>query len=151
MRNRQKPSPKGIKCGNDYAEYREARAHNMIRPGRCLVEVGDGSLQLSSERLQPAGTVISDTYGFCVGGSLRATTPVAVMGRVLATPLEAVEKFKVGDPVGTGPLGTVSLMSRNEVVTHPECVVGFVVEIPRYKYWGPEKVPVGRRLWIRLR
>jgi hypothetical protein len=35
---------------NDYAEYR--KCSEKVEPGRCIVENGDGSLSLSTKRLQ---------------------------------------------------------------------------------------------------
>ena len=114
MRNRKKSHNQ--KFGNDYAEYREVRASHMLRPGRVVTEVGDGTLKMTTERLQPGCWIISDTYGFSIGGSTLAQTPVAIMGRVLAVPLELRSTCKIGTPVCSGPNGTVSMMSRNEVM-----------------------------------
>ena len=66
---------------NDYAEYRETKE---VEPGRCVIEQGNGKLNLSTERLQGGANIVSDTFGFGVGETSNAKTPIAVSGRVLA-------------------------------------------------------------------
>ena len=149
MRNR-KNQP-ALKFGNDYAEYREVRASHMLRPGRVVAEVGDGTLKMTTKRLEPGSWIVSDTPGLAIGGSKTAQTPVAVMGRVLAVPFELRSMCTVGTPVCSGPNGTVSMMDRNEVMQYPEAVIGTIAEIPSYEYWGPDNIPVERRIWIRIR
>ena len=68
---------------NDYAEYRESL---IKEPGRCVIETGYGDLELSAKRLQLGGSIISDTFGFSIGETDKAKTPIAVCGRVLAYP-----------------------------------------------------------------
>lgn len=133
---------------NDYAEYRES---DIIEPGRVIVENGDGTLSLSSERLQPGGNVISDTFGFAIGETEQCKTPIAVAGRVLVYPNEALEIYKAGDAVCSGPNGTVSLMTREEIKEYPERIIGTVSEIPKYETWGTGNVPVNGRIWIKVK
>jgi len=68
---------------NDYAEYRIA---NTIEPGRVVKDTKNGKMELVNERLAPACKVISDTYGFAIGETIDAKTPIAVSGRVLVYP-----------------------------------------------------------------
>lgn len=133
---------------NDYAEYRES---DILEPGRCVVENGKGQLVLSSQRLQPAPEIISDTFGFVIGETEKCKTPIAVTGRVLAYPFEDLEWFKPGDPVCAGPNGTVSVMSRQEVSLYPDRMIGTVSEIPTYETWGKNNIKVNGRIWIRIR
>ena len=70
---------------NDYAEYRQA---STKEPGRCVVEKGDDTLELSTARLLPGANIVSDTFGFAIGETKDCTTPIAVSGRVLAYPYE---------------------------------------------------------------
>lgn len=149
MRNRKHMHSQ--KFGNDYAEYREVRSAHMLRPGRVVAEVGDGTLKMTTKRLEPGCWIISDTHGISIGESKTAHTPVAVMGRVLAIPFELRSTCKVGTAVGSGPNGTVSMMDRNEVMQYPEAVIGTISEIPDYEYWGPDNIPVNKRIWIRIR
>lgn len=97
---------------NDYAEYRKS---DIIEPGRIVIETGKGDLTLSNERLLPGGNIISDTFGFSIGETEECQTPIAVAGRVLAYVNEDKVLFKPGDAVCTGPNGTVSLMTREEI------------------------------------
>ena len=133
---------------NDYAEYRES---DILEPGRCVVENGKGQLVLSSQRLQPAPEIISDTFGFVIGETEKCKTPIAVTGRVLAYPFEDLEWFKPGDPVCAGPNGTVSVMSRQEVSLYPDRMIGTVSEIPTYETWGKNNIKINGRIWIRIR
>lgn len=133
---------------NDYAEYRHVE---KIKPGSCVIEVGDGSLIPSTKRLQLGGNIVSDTYGFSIGETLYANTPIAVCGRVLAYPWENRETFKPGEAVCTGPNGTISRMTREEIRNWPDAIVGYVSEIPNYEEWGSDNIKVDGRIWIKVK
>ena len=87
---------------NDYAEYRKS---DVVEPGYVVVENGDGTLSLSSERLQRGAEIISDTFGFAIGETEECRTPIAVAGRVLAHYCGDIKDFKPGFPVCSGPDG----------------------------------------------
>lgn len=133
---------------NDYAEYRESL---VKEPGRCVIETGYGDLELSAKRLQLGGSIISDTFGFSIGETDKAKTPIAVCGRVLAYPYENRYKFTAGAAVCSGPNGTVSLMTREEIREWPDAIIGYVSEIPEYKEWGTDKIQVNNRIWIKIK
>ena len=133
---------------NDYAEYRESL---VKEPGRCVIETGYGDLELSTKRLQLGGNIISDTFGFSIGETDKAETPIAVCGRVLAYPYEDRYKFTAGAAVCSGPNGTVSLMTREEIREWPDAIIGYVSEIPEYKEWGTNKIQVNNRIWIKIK
>ena len=133
---------------NDYAEYRESL---IKEPGRCVIETGYGDLELSTKRLQLGGNIISDTFGFSIGETDKAETPIAVCGRVLAYPYEDRYKFTAGAAVCSGPNGTVSLMTREEIREWPDAIIGYVSEIPEYKEWGTDKIQVNNRIWIKIK
>lgn len=133
---------------NDYAEYRESL---VKEPGRCVIETGYGDLELSTKRLQLGGNIISDTFGFSIGETDKAKTPIAVCGRVLAYPYEDKYKFTAGAAVCSGPNGTVSLMTREEIKEQPDAIIGYVSEIPEYKEWGTDKIQVNNRIWIKIK
>lgn len=133
---------------NDYAEYRESL---VKEPGRCVIETGYGDLELSTKRLQLGGNIISDTFGFSIGETDKAKTPIAVCGRVLAYPYENRYKFTAGAAVCSGPNGTVSLMTREEIREWPDAIIGYVSEIPEYKEWGTDKIQVNNRIWIKIK
>ena len=136
-------------CWNDYAEY---RISDCQEPGRVICENGDDTLSLSTERLQSAGNVISDTFGFAIGETEQAKTPVAVSGRVLAYPYESREEFKknIGRPVCSGPNGTVSIMTDKEYRDKGYCAIGTISAVPDYEEWGAGKVKVNGRVWIKV-
>ena len=142
---------------NDYAEYRKDNLEEVSiqKPGRCVKEKGDGSLQLTTERLERGCEVISDTFGFAIGQDKENgyNTPIASNGRVLAYPFENIEMFKthIGWPVCSGPNGTVSIMTAEEEERYPSRIVGTISEIPDYEEWGSGKVKVNGRVWIRIR
>ena len=64
---------------NDYAEYRES---DITQPGRCIIENGDDTLSLSTERLQRGAEIVSDTFGFAISETDTCKTPIAASGRV---------------------------------------------------------------------
>ena len=132
---------------NDYAEYRNAKA----QPGQCVIENGDGSLSPSTKRLQLGANIVSDTYGFAIGETNDATCPIAVSGRVLALPLEDKILYTPGAAVCSGPNGTISLMTREEIREWPDAIVGYVSEVPTYDTWGTDNVPVNGRIWIKIK
>lgn len=134
---------------NDYAEFREG---DTIDAGRCVVEVGDDTLITSTERMMPGANIISDTFGFAIGETEQAKTPIAVSGRVLAYPYESREEFKknIGRPVCSGPNGTVSIMTDEEYRNKGYCAIGTISTVPDYEEWGTGKVKVNGRVWIKV-
>lgn len=134
---------------NDYAEYRQIKEY--IQPGYCVIETGKGDLIKSSERLQPGANIVSDTFGFAIGETEQTKTPLAVSGRVLAYPYEDRDSYQAGDPVCSGPNGTISKMTREEVREYPERIIGTVSEIPDYEVWGTGNVKVNNRIWIKVK
>jgi len=135
---------------NDYAEYRQA---NSTEPGRVVIENGNDTLTLSTARLQPGAEIISDTFGFAIGQTDSAKTPIATSGRVLAYPYESCEEFKanIGKPVCSGPNGTVSIMTQEEYEKYGYCAIGTISAVPDYEEWGSDSVAVNGRVWIRVR
>lgn len=134
---------------NDYAEYRKTKEY--IQPGYCVIETGKGDLIKSSERLQPGANIVSDTFGFAIGETEQTKTPLAVSGRVLAYPYEDRDSYQAGDPVCSGPNGTISKMTREEVREYPDRIIGTVSEIPSYEIWGTGNVKVNNRIWIKVK
>ena len=135
---------------NDYAEYRQPKDIQEIPYGRVIIENGDDSLSLSTDRLQPGGNICSDTFGFAIGETKQATMPIAVSGRVLAYPAEDRNSYCAGDAVCTGPNGTVSKMTREEIREWPDRIIGYVSAIPDYETWGQNNVSVDGRIWIKV-
>lgn len=134
---------------NDYAEYRQTKEY--IQPGYCVIETGKGDLIKSSKRLQPGANIVSDTFGFAIGETEQTKTPLAASGRVLAYPYEDRDSYQAGDPVCSGPNGTISKMTREEVREYPERIIGTVSEIPSYEIWGTGNVKVNNRIWIKVK
>lgn len=134
---------------NDYAEYRQTK--ECIQPGYCVIETGKGDLIKSSKRLQPGANIVSDTFGFAIGETEQTKTPLAVSGRVLAYPYEDRNSYQAGDPVCSGPNGTISKMTREEVREYPDRIIGTVSEIPDYEVWGTGNVKVNNRIWIKVK
>lgn len=142
---------------NDYAEFRHTE--EIIEPGRVVRETGIDNLVLTTERLQPGCEIVSDTYGFSIGQSKHNNTPTAASGRVLAYPNEDISEYHPGDAVCSGPNGTVSRMTREEIKEYPERIIGTVSEIPNYETWSAknpdnndkESIKVNGRIWIRIR
>jgi len=78
-------------------------------------------------------------------------TPIACAGRALVYTYENRYDFRPGEAVCSGPNGTVSRMTREEMINNPDCIVGFVSEIPEYKVWGTGNVEVDGRIWIKVK
>lgn len=136
---------------NDYAEYREGVDQLNIEPGRVVLEVGDDTVTLCDRRLQAGCMVISDTFGFSIGETERANLPIAVAGRVLVYPDQDRETFEIGAAVCSGVNGTISMMTREEIIQYPERIIGTVSAIPNYSNWGAGNVKVNGRIWIKVR
>ena len=134
---------------NDYAEFRSTTG--KVEPGRVVIENGDDTLSLSTERLQSGAEIVSDTFGFAIGQTEKCNTPIAASGRVLAYPYESRDTYKPGQPVCSGPKGTISQMTDEEARQYPWLIIGTVSSIPDYEYWGEENIKVNGRIWIRIR
>lgn len=134
---------------NDYAEFR--CAVEEVAAGDVVWSDDKGNLHKTFERMQPFEGVVSDTYGFAIGETDRAKTPLAVAGRVLVRTDCDRNSFHAGDVVCTGENGTVSKMTRNEVVMYPDRIVGTVSEIPDYDIWGSGNIAVKNRIWIKVK
>lgn len=135
---------------NDYAEFRQYKDSDKIPYGRIVVENGDDTLSLSTERLQKGGNVCSDTFGFAIGETEQNTMPIAVSGRALVYTYEPRETYKPGEAVCTAPNGTISRMTREEIKEYPDCIVGYVSAIPDYEVWGENNTIVDNRIWIKV-
>lgn len=136
---------------NDYAEYRHC--NEIVEPGTVLMEMGNGDLGVTVGRT--AGTcVVSDTFGFSIGQNEQNETPVALAGRVLAKVSSKQKRKKLvpGAAVCSDMLGTVRTMGRIEKILHPDCILGYVSEVPTYEVWhGQNDVVVNGRIWIKLK
>ena len=134
---------------NDYAEFRNG---DTIEPGRCVVEVGDDTLTISTKRMIPGANITSDTFGFSIGETDECKTPIAVSGRVLAYPYESREEFRknIGRPVCSGPNGTISIMTDEEYRDKGYCAIGTISAVPDYEKWGSGNVKVDGRIWIKV-
>lgn len=135
---------------NDYAEYRASVED--IQPGRTVYEVGDGTVKMTTERMQRGCMIVSDTFGTVMGQTKNCNTPIAVAGRVLAYCYEdrEVAKAHIGYPVCSGPEGTVSIMSPEEEAWFPSRIIGTISEIPEYDTWGTDNIKVNGRIWIKI-
>lgn len=135
---------------NDYAEFRIC--NEEFKPGQVVLENGDDTLSIASKRLQRGCSIVSDTFGFAIGETEQAKTPIAVSGRVLAYPYESREEFKknIGRPVCSGPNGTVSIMTDEEYRNKGYCAIGTISAVPDYEEWGTGKVKVNGRVWIKV-
>lgn len=134
---------------NDIAEFRESFDNYLA--GTCVCETVQGKLVLTANRMIPNSYIVSDTYGYALGDKEVDTVPVAIAGRVLAYCWDSDEKLKIGDAVCSGPNGGVSKMKKWEKILHPECIIGYVSEIPQYEIWGQHNTSVRGRVWIRVK
>lgn len=127
---------------NDYAEHREC---DINVPGTVVCENGDGTLSMSSERLQALPYIISDTYGMIIGNESMPSAPVAVAGRAL---VRVNCEVKVGDCLCADKDGYATTMTRPEVANYPDRIIGIVSEIPKYSTW--ENIAVNGRVWVKV-
>lgn len=136
---------------NDYAEMR--RTIKDIKPGSCVYEIGDDTMAPTYQRLQKGCKIVSDTFGFNIGETDTAKTPIAVAGRALVYLLEGREAAKnaIGEFVCSGPNGTVSIMTTEEYLQNPQAVVGTISSVPDYEEWGSGNIKVNGRIWIYVR
>lgn len=139
---------------NDYVEYRQA---DTISPGYVFHECSDGIMRRSTKRLESGCKISSDTYGFAIGKTDVAETPIAVSGRVLVYPYKDKNEYELGAAVCSAPGGTVDIMTREEIKEYPERIIGTVSEIPTYEIWkggtGSEdsNIKVDGRIWVYIK
>lgn len=139
---------------NDYAEFRKGE---VTEGGYCVTETSSGKMLKTIKRLQPGCKITSDTFGFAIGKTEEAKTPIAVCGRVLVYTYRNRDEYPLGAAVCSAPNGTVDIMTREEIREYPERIIGTVSEIPDYEIWhggtqeGDEDVSVNGRIWIYVR
>ena len=138
---------------NDYAEMRAVPLPKNITPGSCVYEMGDDTMAPTYQRLQKGCKIVSDTFGFNIGETDMAKTPIAVAGRALVYLFEGREAARnaIGEFVCSGPNGTVSIMTTEEYLQNPQAVVGTISAVPDYEEWGSTNVKVNGRIWIYVR
>ncbi len=134
---------------NDYAEYR--KQESILIPGYCVKSNDKGILSYTKDRLSCCEGVVSDTFGFAIGETDEAKTPLAVAGRVLVYTEEDRNTYHSGDVVCASKNGKVSKMTREEIRDYPDRIVGIVSEIPNYEHWGENNIKVNNRIWIKIR
>ena len=134
---------------NDYAEYRK-QAYK-ITPGHVVIDLDNGLVIQTEQRLMPGAQVVSDTFGFAIGENDECKTPLAVSGRVLVYPYRNRYEYHAGMAVCSAPNGTVDIMTREEIKEYPDAIVGIVSEIPQYEEWGEKPVKVDGRIWIKVK
>lgn len=132
---------------NDYAEYRKFEGEK-VDAGRVVCETGKDSVALSQERLQFAPAVISNTYGMVIGEQ-EDSVPIGVCGKVLVYPNENIEDYAVGDTFCSGPNGTASKMSRQEIINYPDRILGYFIGVPEKEIFNG--ILTRNKIWIRLK
>ena len=141
---------------NDYAECRWT---DDIEPGYCMMETASGQMQKCNKRMTPGCRIISDTFGMLIGETNKSKTPIAVCGRVLVYTKQDRNLYQLGMPVCAADDGTIDIMTQEEIINHPESIVGTVSEIPTYNIWyagqydedtqrGRLEIPINNRIWI---
>ena len=108
---------------NDYAEYRPYIG-DKPEPGRIVCDNGDGEVELASEKYQPCGHIVSDTYGQIIGDDNKQSIPIAVAGRALVYIKQGYAD--VGDCICAGKYGLGEKMTRQEIANYPDRIVGVV-------------------------
>lgn len=131
---------------SDYAEDRRAETYE---PGRVYRETNECILVKTNKRLIPGCSVCSDTYGTSIPGD-EDGVPFAVSGRALVYPEGDRNDYTAGQAVCSGPNGTISLMTREEIKEYPDCILGYVAGIPNPEEWNHPTVELNNRIWIRL-
>lgn len=133
---------------NDYAEYRRLD-DSTVEAGRAVTETGKDSIQYTRGRLECAPSIISDTYGIVIGEDTEGMVPLAIGGKVLAYPYEDRDSYKVGDVLCSGPHGTVSRMTRDEIKEYPDRILGYYVGTPKEKEFNGRAI--NNRIWVRIK
>lgn len=140
----------GVLHGAAWNDYAEERKCLNGKPGQVVCENGDGSLSISSEKLQPAPYVISDCCGIAIGNVEMIDNTyqtVAVAGRVL---VYVNCEVKTGDVLCADKDGYATVMSRQEIANYPDRILGVVGEIPTYTKWN-STVNVDGRVWVTVK
>ena len=130
---------------NDYAETRPIKGE--AEPGQVVCDNEDGTVSLSKYKFQACGHIVSDTYGQLIGENKDDTIPIAVAGRVLVKIKD--KDLAIGDCVCAGPDGFAEKMTRQEIISYPDRIIGTICEIPKSEYIGTIKVD--DRVWVNVK
>lgn len=117
---------------NDIAEFRQLQTGNNIQYGRCYVQTENG-IRLSNDRLEDGIIgICSDTYGQVLGLPDLNSAPIALAGYVLAYISDGIrnilkdkdlKSIKIGTPLTSGPDGTLTIMTKSEIINNPDKIV----------------------------
>lgn len=139
---------RGVMHGAAWNDYAEARTCNECETphqldGYVVCESGDGTVKLSTKRLQPCAYVVSDTYGSTIGSG---NINVGIAGKALVYTDDDVE---IGDCLAAGENGKAVKMTRQEIINYPDRILGIVIEIPAQDTYNDIKI--NGRIWVKLK
>lgn len=139
---------RGVMHGAAWNDYAEARTCNECETphqldGYVVCESGDGTVKLSTKRLQPCAYVVSDTYGSTIGSG---NINVGIAGKALVYTDDDVE---IGDCLAAGENGKAVKMTRQEIINYPDRILGIVIEIPTQDTYNDIKI--NGRIWVKLK
>ena len=98
----------------------------------------------------PGCSICSDTYRMCINDSSEGS-PFAVAGCALVYPYQERTNYHAGMAVCSAPNGTVDIMTREEIMMYPDCIIGYVAGIPSEEDSVPQQYDIDGRIWIKIR
>ena len=134
---------------NDIADFQKINGEKI--PGKCYFDTIDGA-EICTERCQKSVIgILSDTYGFGVGGSERPDNgPFAIAGWVLAY---VADECEPGDPLTNDEDGNLSKMTEVEKALYPERLIAIYKKPETKTVWGTEdtSIEVKGRHWVKVK
>ena len=134
---------------NDIADFQKINGEKI--PGKCYFDTIDGA-EICTERCQKSVIgILSDTYGFGVGGSkIEENGPFAIAGWVLAY---VVDECEPGDVLTNNENGDLVIMTDVEKTLYPERIVAIYKKPETKKSWGTDNdnIQVNGRHWVKVK
>lgn len=132
---------------NDLADFQYISDDKIY--GMVYYETGMG-IRICNTRCQKGVVgVLSDTYGFALGSSEDDSFgPIAIAGWALA---KVDKEYDSGTPLTNDALGSLTEMSLEEKTKYPERLVAVYMKKESLDFWGPNKIPVNNRHWVKVK
>jgi len=133
---------------NDYADWQKLAEKESKIPGKAYFDTLEGA-KICNKRCQKSVIgIYSDTFGTSVGKTGEDCLPISIGGWVL---VYIDKKYEPGTCLVNDSKGNLTKARWFEKILFPERIVGIYKCKEKESIWGPDKVKVNGRHWVKVR